>query len=144
MTNLMLAHLRSDPRTAIVSRWDGMMADLEAYLIRKPEKLPKDFKKFVFNCARRRAQDVKEGKRFPDGRINMKAFENRRPETIDRAPSLAKQLAVDEQVTLRAKLATLQRGTKEYGDTLQQLKLKKAPAPMSFGEIMKKITEVGQ
>lgn len=145
MTNLMLSHLRTNPSTAIVSRWDGMMADLEAYLIRKPEKMPKDFKKFVFNCARRRAQDVKEGKRYPDGRINLKAFE-KKPEVGSRRldVSLTKQLAVQEHAALRAKLATLRRGTKEYNDTLQQLKQKKAPALMSFGEIMKKISEVGQ
>ncbi len=123
-----------------VTSWRNLMLDLETYLVRRPDKEPKDFKKFVLNCAKRHAEDVKKGLRFADGKVNLKAFADRAPERPEREESLTQTALVQKTNSLRAKLATLERGTPEYEKILAQLRRpKQEQMLLSFGEIMERI-----
>lgn len=112
MNELMLKHLRS--RYPIVKSWKRMMHDLESYLIRRPDKIPrKDWPKFVFNCAARHADDVRTGKRFPNGDPNPKAFTSRQ------APSVREGRS-SEPVTLGEIFDRIQQHKPKEDDSGQQ------------------------
>lgn len=143
MTKRMLDLLHD--RYFIVKSWRQFMLDLEKYLVMNPHKIPKDFKKFVLKCAPRHADDVKKGYRFPDGKVNLKAFAHRGPDEVTRDPSLTKQIVQDEEDRLRAKLETLERGTPEYEETLVALQRARFNMPtLSIGEVFQKLAGIGQ
>lgn len=140
MTERMLTLLRY--RYSQVKSWKQMMLDLEVYLTRHPEKEPKDYKRFVLNCAKRHAEDVQKGLRHPDGTVNLKAFVNRAPERPARERSFTADQSAEHAKDLRRQLATLERGTKAYDDMLAEIRRTESSTPvLSFGEIMKKISE---
>lgn len=130
-------------RYSYVKNWQSLMLELETYLVRKPDKLPKDYKKFVLNCAKRRADDVMKGTRFPDGTINLKKFQG--PEvTVKRDESLSRQSNATDTRSLRIKLQQLERGTPEYNEVLAQLeKTKESKSqPLSLGDIFNKLNSM--
>jgi hypothetical protein len=130
-------------RYSFVKNWHSLMLDLETYLVRKPDKTPKDFKKFVLNCAKRRVDDIQKGKRYPDGSINLKKFQG--PEvTVRRDESFSMRSNATDTCSLRIRLQRLERGTPEYNDVLAQLKKNKEnkSQPLLLGDIFKKISSM--
>jgi hypothetical protein len=108
--------------------------------VRRSDKIPKDYKKFVLNCAKRRADDVLKGTRFPDGKINLKMFAG--PETVvSRSESMSKDVSSSDTRSLRIKFAQLERGTPEYEETLAKIEQNKnsKSQPMSLGDVFNKI-----
>lgn len=125
-----------------VKSWYILMLDLETYLVRRQDKVPKDFKKFVLNCAKRHAEDVRKGLRLPDGKVNLKAFENRAPDRPKRDESFTKKASAEDIAALKAKLETLDRGTPEYERTLKQFERAVNEKPLlSVGEILHRLSE---
>jgi hypothetical protein len=130
-------------RYSHVKNWQSLMIELETYLVRRSDKIPKDYKKFVLNCAKRRADDVLKGTRFPDGKINLKMFAG--PETVvSRDESLSKDVSSSDNRSLRIKLGQLERGTPEYEATLAKLEQNKKSKsqPMSLGDVFNKIASI--
>lgn len=143
MTENMLKLLHD--RYFIVKSWQPFMLDLEKYLAMNPHKMPKDFKKFVLKCAPRHADDVKRGYRWPDGKVNLKAFAHRGPDKVTRDPSLTEEMLHDEQDDLRDKLKTLERGTPEYEETLVKLQRARYNTPtLSIGQVLQKLAGIKQ
>ncbi len=138
MTRRMLDYLHS--HYSIVKTWQPLMLDLEKYLTIHPNKTPKDFKKFVLNCAKRHADDVLKGYRFPDGKVNLNKLAQRR-ETVDREPSVMKQARKDDISALREKLKNMEHDDPDYERTLNEMrKLEHSqPNAMSIGEVFAKL-----
>lgn len=126
-------------RYAVVKSWRPLMLDLEEYLTGRPDKVPKDFRRFILNCARRHADDVQKGYRYTNGIVNVAELANRR-ETVTREPSLNKALVETEEDKLRETLKTMERGTEEYEQTLVALQRARYNQPtLSIGEVFAKL-----
>ncbi len=143
MTKRMLDFLHL--RYSIVKSWHPLMLDLEKYLTIHPNKTPKDFKKFVLNCAKRHAEDVLKGYRFPDGKPNLKALSEKR-ETVTREPSVLKEVQKDGITALREKLKTMEHDDPDYERTLNEMrKLEHSqPNAMSIGEVFAKLAGMAE
>jgi hypothetical protein len=131
-------------RYSIVKSWHPLMLDLEKYLTIHPNKTPKDFKKFILNCAKRHAEDVQKGYRFPDGKVNLKAFAHRGPDKITRDPSIMVQARKINISELREKLKSMDHDSPEYERMLNEMrKLEHSqPDAMSIGDVFAKLADL--
>ena len=121
------------------------MLELEKYLTIHPNKTPKDFKKFVLNCARRHAEDVQKGYRYPDGKVNLNKLAERR-ETVNREPSVMAQERKNNISEMREKLKSMDHDDPDYERALNEMRRLEHSQPdaMSIQEVFARLAGMAE